>query len=296
MLYETYRPTTPDDLVGSTQQQAAKSLLDPGHNPKLVLLTGDTGIGKTTIAMMYADKIAGPGNWEYINCRDIGVADIRDKLAEAGPTLFGKGGYRCIFLDELDVLTQAGQQRLLGIESLGNDGYLYIIAATKNPAGLRVDLRHRFLEYELKRPTPSEASTYALRVIAGEGRPIDEQDENFKAALKKAIKETNGDLRLLSNLIKKILDGIYTFSIEEEQRHDDMFKLIAFPNRPDVAAVATNLNEDLNYFGLCKQLAAYALNKMKKGDMSKLDMFAIFGYPTDNEIDFMLKVVELSKR
>lgn len=156
---EQFRPWRPNQLFGKTQRDLAESLLkrvERGKFPREVLFCGPTGIGKTTIARMYAAKILkserlNPDDiWEY-NCGDdTGIEGIRELMNQ-----FHKGNlwgdYSIFYLDEIHRLTQQAQEALLTrIEPVPD--HVVLLASTTNPEKIIKTLKGRFKDFYLDVP------------------------------------------------------------------------------------------------------------------------------------------------
>lgn len=99
LFVEKYRPATLDTYIGNETVKATfKKYLDTGDVPHL-LLFGDAGSGKTTLAKIVANTIA-KDNYIYINASDENSIDtVRDKIKQFASSV-GFGGLKLILLDE----------------------------------------------------------------------------------------------------------------------------------------------------------------------------------------------------
>lgn len=99
LFVEKYRPVTLDTYIGNeTIKTTFKKYLDTGDVPHL-LLFGDAGSGKTTLAKIVANTIA-KDNYIYINASDENSIDtVRDKIKQFASSI-GFGGLKLILLDE----------------------------------------------------------------------------------------------------------------------------------------------------------------------------------------------------
>ena len=96
---EKYRPQTLDTYVGNDTVKATfQQYIDTNDVPHL-LLYGDAGSGKTTLAKIVANTIA-KDNYIYINASDENSVDtVRDKIKQFASSI-GFGGLKLIILDE----------------------------------------------------------------------------------------------------------------------------------------------------------------------------------------------------
>ena len=111
---EKYRPQTLETYIGNdTIRETFAQYISSNDIPHL-LLHGDAGIGKTTIAKILANSIAN-NNYIYINASDENSVDIvRDKIKQFASSV-GFGGIKIIILDECDYMTPNAQAALRNI-------------------------------------------------------------------------------------------------------------------------------------------------------------------------------------
>lgn len=99
-LYEKWRPQSWDDVVG--QPKAMKKiqlLIERGLGGRSILLTGESGQGKTTIARLIAQEIATEFSTIEIDAQRVNVDMLRefDRLCRCRPL---GGGYHCFIINE----------------------------------------------------------------------------------------------------------------------------------------------------------------------------------------------------
>lgn len=140
------RPAELKDYENLTDKQRDE-LVRQARKNRAMLISGSTGNGKTTLALLLAKLVAGdPRNVFERNCgTDGGVDEIRKVVATADiPSLYTKGNGRKVFIfDEAHKLSQAAASALLTpLESPRKDGALFIFV-TNHPNSLLDTFRKR---------------------------------------------------------------------------------------------------------------------------------------------------------
>lgn len=156
-LYNRYRPTTLDGVVG--QSEAVKVLSKAiAHKsvPRAILFTGESGCGKTTLARIVAKAIGvKSGDLTEINSADFrGIDSIRDlrSAAQMYP-MFGK--YRVFIIDECHQLTKDAQNAILKLLEDPPKSAFFFLATTEQNKLLKT-IRTRCTEISVKPLTESQ--------------------------------------------------------------------------------------------------------------------------------------------
>ena len=113
MLYETYRPKEWAEVVG--QDKAIKridALKQRGLAGRAYWISGNSGVGKTTIARLLAAEIADDFFVHEIDATSLTPARLRDIEAESCLTAWGKGG-RAFIVNESHGLRRDTIRQLL---------------------------------------------------------------------------------------------------------------------------------------------------------------------------------------
>uniref|UniRef100_A5WC21 Replication-associated recombination protein A n=1 Tax=Psychrobacter sp. (strain PRwf-1) TaxID=349106 RepID=A5WC21_PSYWF len=134
-LAQRLRPKRLDEVIGQTHLLAPgapiQRFVEHGHLPSLIL-HGEAGIGKTTIAMLLADAVGRP--FYPLSAINTGVKQLREVL-DAGSSS-GQGGLDfaspVVFIDEIHRFNKAQQDALLGAVESGD--ITLIGATTENPS------------------------------------------------------------------------------------------------------------------------------------------------------------------
>lgn len=156
----TYRPPLGKFTFNSPELQKRVEKWKQGVLDKTasrgLLLTGDVGLGKTSLALALCEALgAHPDDIQQINCASTRTLDdARDLIARMGfSPAFGK--YRVLILDEVHQMVPNAQQAFLTpIENLVEETLL--VACTSAPENLLPAFRSRF--YEIRLESYSEES------------------------------------------------------------------------------------------------------------------------------------------
>lgn len=162
-ILTSYRPKNLVEFVCTSDMKM--KLLRVLENPqkyKTYLLSGPSGIGKTTFARIVSNNLGWADNKvEYIelNCADTrGIDFARDLLPILGirPLMHD---YKVIVLDEAHMITSQAQNTLLkGFEDVPENNY--VILCSTNPDSLIDTIRNRCYEIDL---TPSSLDDIGLK-------------------------------------------------------------------------------------------------------------------------------------
>lgn len=115
-LINKYRPKTLDDVVGhSSVVQSLKSAIGAKTPVQTFLLTGPSGVGKTTIARILAGDLGClPGDLVEIDAAThTGIDAMREVMESLGYQPLGKGKAKAVIVDECHALSKAAFQSLL---------------------------------------------------------------------------------------------------------------------------------------------------------------------------------------
>lgn len=129
-LAERLRPQSLADMVGQPHLFGAgrpmRRIIESGQVPNMIFY-GPSGVGKTTLARMIADRTE--MSLHKLNGTTASVGEIRDILQESS-SLLGMHGV-LLYLDEIQYLNKKQQQSLL--EYIENGSVTLIASTTENP-------------------------------------------------------------------------------------------------------------------------------------------------------------------
>ena len=129
-LAQRMRPTALDDIIGQEHLLAAdaplRRLVEQNHLSSIIL-HGEAGIGKTTIAMLLAKAVGRP--FHALSALNTGVKQLREVLDNNDSLSFESP---VVFIDEIHRFNKAQQDALLGAVEAGD--ITLIGATTENPS------------------------------------------------------------------------------------------------------------------------------------------------------------------
>lgn len=150
-LHVKYRPQYFEEIIGQSHIIASISSLRKTGYPHAFLFSGNSGVGKTTIARVVAkDLDCLPANIiEFAAADTTGVDDIRQLLRGLDYTSFGKSPLKFVILDECHRLSKNAWDALLKpIEE--PPAHVYYALCTTEPAKVPATIRTRCHGYNLK--------------------------------------------------------------------------------------------------------------------------------------------------
>ena len=195
-LAERMRPKSLDEYVGQEhllkKGASLRKSLDAGAIPSMILW-GPPGVGKTTLALLLAEKLDRP--FHTLSAISSGVKDVREVIKKAENTgMFDRSG-ALLFIDEIHRFSKAQQDSLLGAVEKGV--VTLIGATTENPSFEVISaLLSRSQVYVLKPLEKSQLISLLKNAI--------EKDE-WLSKLDIELKETDTLLRISGGDARKLL-------------------------------------------------------------------------------------------
>jgi DNA polymerase-3 subunit gamma/tau len=211
VLARKWRPRRFAELVGQEHVvRALSNALDTGRVHHAFLFTGTRGVGKTTIARIFAKSLncergtsAEPCG-ECNACRDIdagrfidlleidaasntGVDDVREVIDNA-QYMPSRGRVKVYLIDEVHMLSKSAFNALL--KTLEEPpGHVKFLLATTDPQKLPVTVLSRCLQFNLKRLEEGQIQGQMTKILAAEGIPAE------PGAIRLLAKSADGSLR-----------------------------------------------------------------------------------------------------
>jgi DNA polymerase-3 subunit gamma/tau len=195
MFDKKYRPREIEDMIGSLNVRTSlTTLIKNGKLPNAIILTGDNGIGKTSIAYNLAIKIiCGCGKddceickeikeqlWNYkerslTNVYEFDLAkDKEDIYVDSIMDVFRISGRKVVILDEIQQLSNTNMSKFLkSFEKL--DEETYVIICTTALYKLDSGIISRCEVFEMQAPNTFELAAYLETICRMEGVQFERQ-------------------------------------------------------------------------------------------------------------------------
>ncbi len=221
VLARKWRPRRFSELVG--QEHVVRALshaLDGGRIHHAFLFTGTRGVGKTTIARIFAKSLNctnGPTSEPCGECgicaeidggrfvdlleidaaSNTGIDNVRELIdnAQYSPS---RGRYKVYLIDEVHMLSKAAFNALL--KTLEEPPpHVKFLLATTDPQKLPVTVLSRCIKFNLKRLTPGQISGQMRHILAAE--EVEFEDEAIDVLARAADGSLRDGLSLLDQAI-----------------------------------------------------------------------------------------------
>lgn len=190
-LYRRWNPTTLDEICGNLIAVAkCRTLIEktaPSKRPGFLLISGDTGTGKSTLAHILM-KGFGCGDIRVYNSRECGKLDfVTDFLTNELPATSLMSSTRAFIFEEAHNITPAAQEMFMEPLEKGVPAGSYVVFVTNCPeklTGGKGALATRPFRIDTAPVTPEQMMPRLRAINAGE--PLGLSDEEVAACAKHA--------------------------------------------------------------------------------------------------------------
>lgn len=250
-LYRKYRPQTFDEVRGQDDVVSyLQSIAKSGRIPHAVLLTGSRGIGKTTLARIFAKSLGIDTHdiYEIDAASNNGVDDVRTLIEEVN-TLPLSSQYKMYILDEVHMFSKQAFNALLKVLEEPPRHVLFVFATTDLHKVIPTVIS-RCQVVHLKKPTIKTLAEQVVSIASQEGKTISPQhasmiaeraNGSFRDALvllDQVIEQSVGDsitetdieklgLRIIDHLVFEFIDQL------EKKNSERLMEIISLLSSPD---------------------------------------------------------------
>jgi DNA polymerase-3 subunit gamma/tau len=253
VLARKWRPKRFSELVGQEHVvRALTNALESGRVHHAFLFTGTRGVGKTTIARIFAKSLnceegtsAEPcgqcstcldiDSGRYLDLLEIdaasntGVDDVREVIENA-QYMPSRGKFKVYLIDEVHMLSKAAFNALL--KTLEEPpGHVKFLLATTDPQKLPVTVLSRCLQFNLKRLDEDQISGQIGRILAAEQIGADD------SAIRQIAKAADGSLRDGLSLLDQAIAYTGSASGGGALRDDAVRTMLGTVDRTQVGAM-----------------------------------------------------------
>jgi len=298
---EKFRPSSIDDCVLPVEiKKVFQNIVDTGEVPNL-LLTGTSGIGKTTVAKALCNQLG--CDWLMINGSNEGrmIDTLRTTITNYASTVSFSGGKKIIIIDEADYMNKESVQPAMRglIEEFSNNCRFFFTCNYKNKILPALQSRCSVIDFRIKREDKPELAQKFSDIAM---KLLDSEKITYKpdVVAKLVVRYFPDFRRVLNELQNNAVSGQIDASILEASSNENFNQLIGFLQEKDFTQmrkwVAQNIDND--HVGLYRQVYDSLFLKLKKQSVpDAVLIIADYSYKSafvaDQEINMVACLTEL---
>lgn len=206
---EKYRPISLENYVGNESLKKSVAYYITGKDIPHLLLHGNAGGGKTTLAKIIANTIS-PENYLYINASDENSVDtVREKIKQFASSI-GFGGLKIVILDEADFTTPNFQAALRNVMETYSKNTRFIL--TCNYVDKIIEpIQSRCQTYNVVPPSKKDVAILVSDILKKENVEFDNK------TLASIVQSSFPDVRkVINNLQRLSIDKKLSIPVDEK--------------------------------------------------------------------------------
>ena len=298
---EKFRPASIDECVLPVEiKKVFQNIVDTGEVPNL-LLTGTSGIGKTTVAKALCNQLG--CDWLMINGSNEGrmIDTLRTTITNYASTVSFSGGKKIIIIDEADYMNKDSVQPAMRglIEEFSNNCRFFFTCNYKNKILPSLHSRCSVIDFKINREDKPELAKKFSEIAM---KLLDSESITYKpdVVAKLVVRYFPDFRRVLNELQNNAVSGKIDASILEASSNENFNQLIGFLKEKDFTQmrkwVAQNIDND--HVGLYRQVYDSMFSNIKKQSVpDAVLIIADYSYKSafvaDQEINMVACLTEL---
>ena len=298
---EKFRPDNIDDCVLPVEiKNVLNNIIDTGEVPNL-LLTGTSGIGKTTVAKALCNQLG--CDWIMINGSNEGrmIDTLRTTITNYASTVSFSGGKKIIIIDEADYMNRESVQPAMRglIEEFSNNCRFIFTCNYKNRIIPALHSRCSVVDFKIaKEEKPELAQKFSAAVLS----ILDGEGVKYKTDVvaQLVVKFFPDFRRVLNELQKHSISGTIDVNVLTSSSNETFDLLIKFLKEGDFGKmrkwVAENIDND--HVRLYRQVYDSIFTKLEQRSLPQAVLtIADYSYKSafvaDQEINMVACLTEL---
>ena len=298
---EKFRPDSIEDCVLPVEtKKVFQNIVDTGEVPNL-LLTGTSGIGKTTVAKALCNQLG--CDWLMINGSNEGrmIDTLRTTITNYASTVSFSGGKKIIIIDEADYMNKESVQPAMRglIEEFSNNCRFFFTCNYKNKILPSLHSRCSVIDFKINREDKPELAKKFSEIAM---KLLDSENIKYKpdVVAKLVVRYFPDFRRVLNELQNNAVSGKIDASVLEASSNENFNQLIGFLKAKDFTQmrkwVAQNIDND--HVGLYRQVYDSMFSNIKKQSVpDAVLIIADYSYKSafvaDQEINMVACLTEL---
>ena len=298
---EKFRPASIDECVLPVEiKKVFQNIVDTGEVPNL-LLTGTSGIGKTTVAKALCNQLG--CDWLMINGSNEGrmIDTLRTTITNYASTVSFSGGKKIIIIDEADYMNKDSVQPAMRglIEEFSNNCRFFFTCNYKNKILPSLHSRCSVIDFKINREDKPELAKKFSEIAM---KLLDSESITYKpdVVAKLVVRYFPDFRRVLNELQNNAVSGKIDASVLEASSNENFNQLIGFLKEKDFTQmrkwVAQNIDND--HVGLYRQVYDSMFSNIKKQSVpDAVLIIADYSYKSafvaDQEINMVACLTEL---